>query len=110
MKNNLFPAVENIPRFCDHRGRLEILVELRKPDHQIGNDVERDVIRRWRPVETGRLGAEIHAEANVARLRSASAADQNDCDSERKKPSGGWEFLQSGQRSICLACTDVSRY
>ena len=63
MKNQLSPAFDDIPRLGDHRSRFELLVKFRQPDHQVGNDVEGDMVRRQRPVETGRLGAEIDAES-----------------------------------------------
>src|SRR5262249_318923 len=60
-ENELAAALEDIPRLGDYRRRLELFVKLSQPDHQIGDDVERDMVRRQRPVETGRLGAEIDA-------------------------------------------------
>ena len=66
MKNQLSPAFEDIPRLGDDRSWFELLVKFRQPDHQVGNDVEGDMVRRQRPVETGRLRAEIDGQSPIA--------------------------------------------
>ena len=61
MENDFSAVVEDLPGFRRHRDRLEAAVELGEPDHEVGNDVKRDMVRRQRPVQTGGLGADVDA-------------------------------------------------
>src|SRR5262249_19533655 len=93
MKNQLSPAFENIPRLSDNRRGLQLLIELGETDHQVGDNVERDMVGRQRPVETGRLRAEIDPEipSRRAALRTAFAAGAKEQHAERK----GWPKAQT---------------
>ena len=76
MKNQLLAAFEEIPRLGDHRRRLELLVKFRQADHQVGNDIERNMVGGHGPVQAGRLGAEIDAESCCPLCRLSEPVSQ----------------------------------
>ena len=61
----IFLPPSEIPRLGDHRRRFEILVELGEADHEIGNDIERNMIGGDGPVQARRFGAEIDSKMVV---------------------------------------------
>jgi len=59
----------------------------------------------------------MHCNGKCQMMKKLEQEEKNDqenlerkAENKKEKASGGGEFLQSGQRSICLACTGVSRY
>jgi len=59
VKEELLSSVKDFPKLCHHGGGLQVAVKLRETHHQVDHDVERDVVRRARPVQARRFCAEI---------------------------------------------------
>ena len=71
-KLNSAAAVLDIPGFGDHRRWLEILIKFGQPDHQIGDDVEGDMIGGQGPIEAGGFGGKIDTEMIIGAARNGS--------------------------------------
>ena len=59
--------------FRERRHRLEIPTELGQSAHELLDDGDRDVVGRQRPVEGGRLGAQIDAQLAFRRNHQRAA-------------------------------------
>src|SRR5437764_4764805 len=99
VKNDLVPAFQNVPRFGNDRRRLQRLIKLGQANHQVGDDVERNVIGGEGPVETRRFGADIDAEMVVGPGLSrlivpvAARAEKEKGKARQDKKTAKWSML-----------------
>ena len=70
MKDIFSPAFQNLPRFGNHRRRLELLIKFGQPDHQIGDDVEGNMIGGQGPIEARGFGGEVDTEMVIRAARN----------------------------------------
>ena len=99
MEDDFFPSIEDLPGGGDDRDGFEFVVEFREADHEIGDHVERDMVRRQGPVETRRLGAQVRAKNILAVRRGRTAAGTEKPQQQEEAPGGA--FPQWGSIVEC---------
>jgi hypothetical protein len=96
VKDNFSSPLQDIPGPGDNGRRFQLFVELCEAHHEIGDDVEGDVIRSQRPIQTGGLCPQVNAEDFIAATRGERVAGIDDKEGKKGKAAADVAYSEYG--------------